>query len=124
MMFDVRKAAMRATTLAELMEGREKGDTEDLIEMGVVTIDGCESCMLPNEDGEPEEQWVYTIEEEPTKFYFAGTVLKNMFKSLLKEAAGDYEVLYTGVADQKIPVEFSKGKTREGKKCTKIRVLN
>ena len=122
-MFDVRKSAMKATTLGELMEGREKGETEELIEMGTVTIKGCEQIELINDKGQPEEQWIFIVEEMPEKFFFAGTVAKNMFKRMLQDCQGDLDELYDGVSQQTIPVEFSEGKTRDNKKVTKIRVL-
>lgn len=124
MAIDLRKVAQKATTLAEIMEGKTKGNTEDLIKLNKpVTINDCEMVVLVNEEGEKENVWAFTIEEEPKTFYFAGTVLKNTFQAILEACQGDYAEMYNEVCEQNLVVKFSQGKTKKGRPVTTIEVL-
>lgn len=117
MALDIKKIARKATVVAEIMENREKGDTEELIKRkSSVTINDCEMCTLTNDEGEEENVWAYTIKEEPEKFYFAGYVLKKIFENILAECEGDYEELYSAVIKQGLTVKFGQKKTRDGKR--------
>ena len=59
-----------------LMEGRDKGDTKELLgQVSTITDYG----FLPNEAGEMYA--VFTVKERASKFYFGGTVLTDrLFK--------------------------------------------
>lgn len=122
-MIDISKVAQKATTLAAIMENKEKGDTEFLIYKKRVTINACEMVELINEDGEKELVWAFTISEEPEMFFFAGTVLKNVFEALLDACEGDYEKLYEAVDEQTLTVEFGEAKNKKGKKYTTVKVI-
>ena len=69
-----------------LMEGREKGETKELIAT-VCTID--DYGFLPNEAGEPYA--VFTVKERPKKFYFGGSVLTARLSEL--EAEGYHDTI-------------------------------
>ncbi len=122
-MFDLRASAMRATNLGELMIDREKGTTEELIECGVVTVTDVEFIELPNDSGKLEEQVAFITEEFDDKYFYAGTVFKNTIYKNLKDLDGDVDALRNAYQTQNLKVEFSKGKTKDNKPCTKVRVL-
>lgn len=122
MALDLRKVAQRATTLSEIMVGREKGETEELIERkSNVHIDNCEFVTY-TKNGKEEQVWVFTVKEEPKKFYFGGTIVKNIFTELLKECQGDYEELYESIKAFNLEVKFEDGKTADGKAVTLVTV--
>ena len=103
------------TCISMLMENKEKGDTKDLIGKKV-TINDIDFCELPNDDGEPEQQIVYTIKEEPDKFYFGGFVIKKYFNTALSKLFGDISKLRELVKKQGVRMEFGQQKTKDGKR--------
>ena len=123
MAINLKKVAQKATVLAEIMENRDKGTTEELInKKAPVTINDCEVMDIVNDAGEKEQVWAFTIKEEPNKFYFAGTVLKNVFVEILKECNGDYCELYSAVQEQGLTVKFKESKTKKGRPVTTVEV--
>lgn len=125
MSFNIKSIAKKATVVAEIMEGREKGDTDELIaRKEAVTINDCEQCSITNDKGEEERVWAYTIKEEPKKFYFAGYVLKKIFEEILVECEGDFAMLYKAIQEQGLTVKYGQRKTRDGKRTvTTIEVI-
>lgn len=83
-MKSLRERAKEFGAQLPLMEGREKGDTNELL--GVVsTIE--DYGFLPNEAGEPYA--VFTVKERSGKFYFGGTVLTARLTELESEGYHD-----------------------------------
>lgn len=85
------------------MEGRTKGEMEELLDR-VVTIR--DYAFINGTDG---EYVVFIIDEEPKTFYFGGTVLTNNLKSLTKE---DYEELVEEGLPTLLTQRTSKGKRK------------
>ena len=126
MSINVKSIAKKATVVAEIMENREKGDTAELIKAkNAFTINNCEMCLLPKDDGNGEEKvYAYTVEEKPDKFYFAGFILKKIFDAILEECEGDYEEMYALIKQQGLTVKYGEKKTKDGKRTvTTIEVL-
>ena len=125
MALNIKSIAKKSTVVAEIMENREKGETEELIALKrPVTINDCEECRLINDNNEEEIVWAYTLKEYPEKFFFAGLVLKKIFESILAECEGDYEELYNAVREQGLTVKYGQKKTRDGKRTvTTIEVV-
>ena len=88
-----------------LMEGREKGETDELIAT-VCTIK--EYGFLPNEAGEPYA--VFTVKEIPDKFFFGGSVLTARLTEL--EADGYHNV----IVEEGLPVLMTKAKSKKNKR--------
>ena len=66
------------------MDGRDKGDTKELIgQISTITEYG----FLPNESGEPYV--VFTTKERAKKFYFGGAVLTARMTELDADGYGD-----------------------------------
>ena len=84
MMKSLKQRAMEFAQQLPLMEGREKGNTEELLGQ-VCTID--QYGFLPNDQG---GQYVaFTVKERHGKFYFGGSVLTDRMIELDGEGYGE-----------------------------------
>lgn len=124
-----KKIALDATTISELMNGRDKMDTEELIKKypDGVTIDFIDNVNMSQEDGEAENVWVFVTEEQPDKFTFAGFVLAKIFNNILVEFEGDYaemiETYNSALKEDKLRVKLERAKTKSKREITKVTVL-
>lgn len=125
---DFKKIALDATTMSELMNGRDKMDTEELIKKypNGVTIDFIDNVNMQQEDGE-ENVWIFVTEEQPDKFTFAGFVLAKIFNNILSEFEGDYdemiETYNSSLKEDKLRVKLERAKTKTKREITKVTVL-
>lgn len=125
---DFKKIALDATTMSELMNGRDKMDTEELIKKypDGVTIDFIDNVNMQQEDGE-ENVWIFVTEEQPDKFTFAGFVLAKIFNNILSEFEGDYAVMIetynSALKEDKLRVKLERAKTKTKREITKVTVL-
>jgi hypothetical protein len=125
---DFKKIALDATTMSELMNGRDKMDTEELIKKypNGVTIDFIDNVNMQQEDGE-ENVWIFVTEEQPNKFTFAGFVLAKIFNNILDEFEGDYaemiEMYNSALKEDKLRVKLERAKTKSKREITKVTVL-
>lgn len=125
---DFKKIALDATTMSELMNGRDKMDTEELIKKysNGVTIDFIDNVNMQQEDGE-ENVWIFVTEEQPDKFTFAGFVLAKIFNNILDEFEGDYaemiETYNSALKEDKLRVKLERAKTKSKREITKVTVL-
>lgn len=125
---DFKKIALDATTMSELMNGRDKMDTEELIKKypNSVTIDFIDNVNMQQEDGE-ENVWIFVTEEQPNKFTFAGFVLAKIFNNILDQFEGDYaemiETYNSALKEDKLRVKLERAKTKSKREITKVTVL-
>lgn len=125
---DFKKIALDATTMSELMNGRDKMDTEELIKKypNGVTIDFIDNVNMQQEDGE-ENVWIFVTEEQPNKFTFAGFVLAKIFNNILNEFEDDYaemiETYNSALKEDKLRVKLERAKTKSKREITKVTVL-
>lgn len=125
---DFKKIALDATTMSELMNGRDKMDTEELIKKYPegITIDFIDNANMQQEDGE-ENVWIFVTEEQPNKFTFAGFVLTKIFNNILAEFEGDYaemiETYNSALKEDKLRVKLERAKTKAKREITKVIVL-
>ena len=125
---DFKKIALDATTISEIMNGRDKMDTEELIKKYPegVTIDFIDNVNMQQEDGE-ENVWIFVTEEQPNKFTFAGFVLAKIFNNILAEFEGDYaemiETYNSALKEDKLRVKLERAKTKSKREITKVTVL-
>lgn len=90
-----------------LMEGREKGETKDLLsQVSVISDYG----FIPNEAGEPYV--VFITKERPDKFYFGGSVLTARMTELETEGYHD------AIIKEGLPVLFTAEKSKNGRTYT------
>ena len=125
---DFKKIALDATTMSELMSGRDKMDTEELIKKypNGITIDFIDNVNMQQEGGE-ENVWIFVTEEQPNKFTFAGFVLAKIFNNILAEFEGDYaemiETYNSTLKEDKLRVKLERAKTKSKREITKVTVL-
>ena len=125
---DFKKIAIDTTTISEIMNGRDKMDTEELIKEYPegVTIDFIDNVNMQQEDGE-ENVWIFVTEEQPNKFTFAGFVLAKIFNNILAEFEGDYaemiETYNSALKEDKLRVKLERAKTKAKREITKVTVL-
>jgi hypothetical protein len=125
---DFKKIALDATTMSEIMNGRDKMDTEELIKKYPegITIDFIDNVNMQQEDGE-ENVWIFVTEEQPNKFTFAGFVLAKIFNNILAEFEGDYaemiETYNSALKEDKLRVKLERAKTKSKREITKVTVL-
>ena len=126
---DFKKIALDATTMSELMNGRDKMDTEELIKKypDGVTIDFIDNVNMSQEDGETENVWIFVTEEQPDKFTFGGFVLAKIFNNILAEFEGDYDAMIeeynSSLKEDKLRVKLERAKTKTKREITKVTVL-
>lgn len=125
---DFKKIALDVTTMSELMSGRDKMDTEELIKKypDGITIDFIDNVNMQQEGGE-ENVWIFVTEEQPNKFTFAGFVLAKIFNNILAEFEGDYaemiETYNSTLKEDKLRVKLERAKTKSKREITKVTVL-
>lgn len=126
---DFKKIALDATTMSELMNGRDKMDTEELIKKypDGVTIDFIDNVNMSQEDGEAESVWIFVTEEQPDKFTFGGFVLAKIFNNILAEFEGDYDAMIeeynSSLKEDKLRVKLERAKTKSKREITRVTVL-
>lgn len=126
-MINIKKVAKKAVVLSELMNGREKIETEDIIKYykDKISINAAECISIPDEKSEDGTSrfYVYTFKEEEKKFAFSGAVLTKVFDGIMEACKGDVEVFNKELADQVLEVRLSTGKTKDKKQITLVEVL-
>lgn len=104
----LKERAREFTTLLPFMEGREKGETKELI--GTVnTI--TEYGFLNNDDG---VYAVFIVKERPSKFYFGGSVLTDQLTKLTEE--GYFEEILT----EGLPMLMTEKKSKNNRAYTAV----
>jgi len=100
----LRDRAKEFSVQLPFMEGRDKGDTNELLG-AVHTIR--EYGFLPNDKGEPYA--VFTVDERAKKFYFGGHVLTDHLTQL--EAEGYHDA----IAAEGLPVLLTEKKSKNNR---------
>lgn len=114
-----RDLAVKTTTLSDIMDGKNKIDTEELIKSypkGFTVID-LDLCTIGDDN-----VWVYSIKEDSDVFAFAGTVLKKIFDAFLLSCDGDVSALRDEFDGLKIRLKAGKTK-KNNKDITLVEVL-
>ena len=117
--------AQQATTLSELMENREKIETEEIIkyhEKGI-HINDIDPQTFTDAKGNPSDTYVFTFDEAKDKFAFAGHVLCKIFDAVIKECDGDLDAARELFKKEKLHVKLSTGKTKAKREVTLVEVL-
>ena len=108
-MKNLRERAKEFDVRLPFMEGREKGETKELL--GTVnTIN--EYGFLPNEHGEPYA--VFVVAERPKKFYFGGTVITDRLFTLDAEGYGD------AIRTEGLPVLMNEKRSKNNRTFTNV----
>ena len=91
------------------MEGRDKGETKELLgQVSTITDYG----FLPNEQGEVYVAFI--VKERANKFYFGGTVLTDRMSQL--EAEGYHDA----IVDEGLPMLMTEKRSRNNRNFTNV----
>lgn len=106
----LREIAKNVTTLSELMEGREKIMTSELIKAypDGVHITACDLIMTAD-----AEYCTILYKEDSKKFYNGGLVLTKIVKAWCEE--GTLEEVNAELAKNPVKIKLSERKTKDGK---------
>ena len=108
-MKSLKERAREFSVSLPFMEGREKGDTKDLIGL-VSTI--TEYGFLPNDKG--GRFAVFTVQERPKQFYFGGMVITDQLEQL------DAEGYHDAIVNEGLPMLMTEKKSKSGMKYTNV----
>ena len=117
-----REIAAKTLSLSDLMAGREKINTDDLIGQ-TVTIKEFDFATVTDK-GEEKTFPVLLFAEHPDKYYCGGTLLNKMCLAWAAEFDGDVSAASAALSDEGgVKVKFSSGRTKTGNNITNISVI-
>lgn len=117
-----REIAAKTLSLSDLMAGREKMTTEDLIGKTVTCVEFDFAAI--NDKGTEKIFPVLIFAEYPDKYYTGGTLLNKMCQAWAGEYDGDVSAASNALSDEGgVKIRFSSGKTKSGNNLTNIDVL-
>lgn len=130
--FDFKKAAQETTLLSPIMVGKEKLETEEVInqELTIIAFDFAPKFdekgkpIVDPSTGEADTFGVIVFKEFPNNYYCVGTVFTKVCKtweSAFQSAAEASEAL---AAQGGVRVKFSPSKTKKGNNLTAVEILN
>lgn len=131
--FDFRKSAQSATQLCELMAGREKLTTEEVIGAGELTITAFDFAPKFDQNGQPvgdsstgeqDTFGVVVFKEHPDRYYSVGTVFTKVCKAWAEQFGGSAEAASVELTKSGgVKVRFSNGKTKKGNNLVNVEIL-
>ena len=105
----LRERAKEFSVRLPFMEGRDKGETKELLgTVNTITDYG----FLPNENGEVYACFI--VKERPGKFYFGGTVLTDRLTQLEQEGYHD------AICEEGLPMLMTEKKSRNNRNFTNV----
>lgn len=117
-----REIAAKTLSLSDLMAGREKITTEQLIGQTVTVIEFDFATITDR--GEEKTFPVLIFKEFPNHYYCGGTLLAKMCMAWSAEYDGDVAAASNALADEGgVQIRFTAGKTKSGNNLTNITVL-
>lgn len=117
-----RDVAAKTLSLSDLMAGREKMTTDDLIGQ-TVTVKEFDFATIKDK-GVEKVFPVLIFEEYPDLYYCGGTLLMKMCSAWAAEFDGDVAAASNALSDEGgVKIRFTSGKTKSGNNLTNITVL-
>lgn len=123
--FNFKQTAIDATSLSELMAGKTKIDTADVVAKYPEGITVTAVDMIEYEkDGKPVEYPVFLFAENENAFYAGGVVLKKIARAWVAGFDGDYNVMSGELAKQGgVKVKLTVGRSKNGNSITNVEIL-
>lgn len=130
--FNFKQTAQAQTSLSPIMVGRNKLDTDDVInrELTIIAFNFAPKFdikgypIVDESTGEPDEFGVVVFKEQPDSYYCVGTVFTKVCKAW---AAGFPTVAEASLALEQsggVRVKFRPGKTKNGNNLTNVDILD
>lgn len=120
-----KELAIEATSLSELMNGRTKVDTADVIAKypDGITITAVDMVEY-EKDGNPVEYPLFLFAENENAFYAGGVVLKKIAKAWASKFGEDYAALSAELAASGgVKVKLSTGRAKTGNTITNVEII-
>lgn len=117
---NLKEIAKQTIAESEILVNRKKIKVEDIIfnYSNGVHINGFD--MLNNdEDTFP----VFTFEEDESKYFYGGFILKKMIDGMLNTLGGDFNELNKMLADEPLHIKLKTGKTKKGRDITEVEIV-
>ena len=108
-MKSLRERAKEFSARLPFMEGKDKGETRDLINQHTTIID---YGFLPDDRG--EHYVVIAVKERPGKFYFGGQVLTDQLAQLDGDGYGPE------IREEGLPLLLTEKRSRNGRTYTNV----
>lgn len=120
-----KNVAIEATSLSELMTGRTKLDTTDIVAKYPEGITITAVDMVEYEkDGNPVEYPIILFAENDKAFYAGGIVLKKIAQAWVSAFGGDYSAMSADLAEQGgVKVKLSVGRSKNGNSITNVEII-
>ena len=121
----LKERAKAVTSLSDLMNGREKGNTSDLIDKKLTVQAVDLTRLLNNNTGELEDVPVIVFKEIADKFYFGGTVWKQIIESWVElyDTTTPLKEVNEDLQKENVIVEITNGRTKKGNNITRVEIL-
>lgn len=117
-----REIAAKTLSLSDLMAGREKMTTDDLLGQTVTCVEF--DFAEITDDGQKKVFPVLVFAEYPDRYYTGGTLLNKMCQAWAAEFDGDIGAASAALSDEGgVKIRFSAGKTKHGNNLTNITVM-
>lgn len=131
MSFNFKKVAQENTLLSAIMVGKEKLETEDILdkELTIVGFDFApkfdqQGKTVADENGEVDTFGVVVFAEHPDKYYCVGAVFTKVCHAWAAGFASAQEASAALAAEGGVRVKFSASKTKKGNNLTAVEILN
>lgn len=119
----LRDIAKSSTSLSELMNGRQKGNLENMCGKQL-TIAAVDTMKLYNtRTGNSDTIAIINFVEDEQNFYFGGVVWLNIINDWISSCMGDITEVNRQLQQEKIQVTMSRERTKSGNNITKVTIL-
>lgn len=132
MSFDFKKSAQENTLLSAIMVGKEKLETEDILDKELTIIgfdfapkfDQQGKPVLDASTGEVDTFGVVVFAEYPDKYYCVGAVFTKVCHAWAAAFNSTQEASVALATEGGVRVKFSASKTKKGNNLTAVEILN
>lgn len=123
--YNFKSKALEATSLSDLMNGRTKIDTNDIIAKFAdgITITAVDMVEYEKE-GNPVEYPIFLFKENENAFYAGGVVLKKIAKAWAGDFDGDYAALSKELESSGgVKIKLTVGRAKTGNSITNVEII-
>lgn len=132
MSYNFKKAAQENTLLSAIMAGREKLETEDVLDQELTIIafdfapkfDQAGNPVVDPTTGEADTFGVVVFKEHPNSYYCVGAVFTKVCHAWAAPFATAQEASAALKAEGGVKVRFTASKTKKGNNLTAVEILD
>lgn len=132
MAFNFREVAQKNTLLSGIMVGRDKIDTDSIINKDLTIIafdfapkfDQAGNPVINDATGEADTFGVVVFKEFPDKYYCVGAVFTKVCHAWVAGFSSPEEASAALEAEGGVKVRFTPSKTKKGNNLTAVEILN